>query len=491
MYEGAQKICNHHSARAYPDAVTDYIKKEKELSALVGPFEDPPFTPWCKVSPLMTRPKNEVTERRVIVDLSFPDGGVNKYIPKNIIDGEKVEHKLPTVQQAVNTVIDIGMDRAVLASIDISRAYRNFRTCPADWPLLVINHKGKYFIDVALPFGCRASSYFMQNVALFICRALQDKGIKGLMYLDDLLIIADGHVDADEAYMDTLNVLRQLGLPVAPHKLLPPTREITWLGICLDLDKNSLSIPRKKMDEMRQTILETKVMKVMSTRQLQRVVGVINHVSKAVPPARLFMCRLLEALWGAKGAKVEVTEHMLADIKWFDKYLCDFNGKALIPDREPSKTIEADACLSGFGAHDGGSYYSTPVSEKLRESHSISRLECLNCLLSARTFIGEAERGKTVLIRCDNEATVYTYMFGRGRDSVMLACARAMWLLCATLSVNLIVQHVPGVQMQVADSLSRVFNEQTSRERAMKFVHEMSLSRVYTKPYHMDYSAFL
>ena len=491
IYDGAVGSKNHHSGRAFPNAVNAYISKELQLGALVGPFLEPPFTPWCKVSPIMTRPKGDSGSRRVIVDLSYPEGGINKYIQKNVIDGETVEHRLPTVQQAVDIAQEFGVKGVFLASIDISRAYRNFRTCPSDWPLLVIKHDGKYYLDTAVPFGSRNSSYYMGSIALFICRALEKKGITGLMYLDDLLLFAKDKGSAQTGYTETLLLLNELGLPVASHKLSPPTRDIVWLGIRFDLDINTLAIPDAKLEEMRKIILRTENKATMTIRELQVLIGVINHISKAVPPARLFMSRLLKALRETDGKHVKVSSEVLADIRWFRSYLRQFNGKAIIPDKYPVKIIEADACLIGMGAHDGVNCYAIPISEKLRESHSISRLECLNCLLAARTLLGEQERGKTVLIRCDNEASVYTYMYGRAKDSVMSACARGMWMLCATLNINLIVEHIPGIRMQVADALSRLHNDAQSRIKAQTIIKEMSLSRIYPKPHNLDYSAFL
>ena len=144
---------NHHSALQYPAAVKQYIEKELRLGALIGPFSVPPFTPWCGISPLMTLPKSDSNERRVIVDLSFPEGGINAHIFKNSFDGMEVRHTLPSIQMVTDSVKEMGINSAYLASIDISRAYRNFRTCPTDWPLLCIQNEGSYYIDSAMPFG--------------------------------------------------------------------------------------------------------------------------------------------------------------------------------------------------------------------------------------------------------------------------------------------------------------------------------------------------
>ncbi len=66
---------NHSSATCHPSHVDKYINTELTHKALLGPFDNPPFS-WTMVSPLMTREKAGSEECRVIMDLSFPDGGI-------------------------------------------------------------------------------------------------------------------------------------------------------------------------------------------------------------------------------------------------------------------------------------------------------------------------------------------------------------------------------------------------------------------------------
>jgi hypothetical protein len=51
--------------------------------AIIGPFEKNPFNCSLKISPLNTVTKKDSIERRVILDLSFPEGqSVNEFISK-------------------------------------------------------------------------------------------------------------------------------------------------------------------------------------------------------------------------------------------------------------------------------------------------------------------------------------------------------------------------------------------------------------------------
>lgn len=53
---------NHPSALAYSQHIDEFIHTELTFSALTGPFDVVPFTPWCRISPLMTRPKKGIQQ---------------------------------------------------------------------------------------------------------------------------------------------------------------------------------------------------------------------------------------------------------------------------------------------------------------------------------------------------------------------------------------------------------------------------------------------
>ena len=131
----------------------------------MGPYDSPPFTPWCHVSPLMSREKGESDKRRVITDMTYPhELSINTYVVKNGVYGEEQEHSLPTVEALARDIRDMGQG-VFLSSIDVSRAYKNVMSDPLDWPLLCFEWKKVYFCDLSMPFGSRASSCHMQSVA--------------------------------------------------------------------------------------------------------------------------------------------------------------------------------------------------------------------------------------------------------------------------------------------------------------------------------------
>ena len=60
---------NHPSTNCHLKDLAVYIVKE--VGTMLGPFLVPPFQPWCQINPLLTRPKKNVENRMVIMDLSW------------------------------------------------------------------------------------------------------------------------------------------------------------------------------------------------------------------------------------------------------------------------------------------------------------------------------------------------------------------------------------------------------------------------------------
>ena len=61
---------NHTSVHALHRYIAVYITTDVEHGAMLGPFDNPPFTPWCQTNPLLTHPKKDCNNRHVILDLS-------------------------------------------------------------------------------------------------------------------------------------------------------------------------------------------------------------------------------------------------------------------------------------------------------------------------------------------------------------------------------------------------------------------------------------
>ena len=123
-------IKNHHSASQFPDAIQQYLHKELELGAMLGPFTEVDYAEY-HCSPLLTRPKDG-DKRRVILDLSYPKGAsVNDAVTRDRFDDLEFSLTFPTIDNIIEQ-IRYTPGKVLLAKIDVARAFRNLRVDPAD-----------------------------------------------------------------------------------------------------------------------------------------------------------------------------------------------------------------------------------------------------------------------------------------------------------------------------------------------------------------------
>ena len=481
---------NHQSADAHPGEVDAYMEKELSAGALSGPYTTPPFAPWFASSPIMTREKSGGQGRRIIVDLSFPDGGINQYVLPHVFNGRDAVHNLPTIESAVSTIAATSPGDVHLAVVDLSRAYRQFPVIPLDWPLLGIYWRGAWAFDRRLPFGCRMSSFTMQTVAEFIVRALSTRTVKIHMYLDDIIMISATSATAERDFAVILRLLDDLGLEVAVKKLQRPSQIACWLGITIDLTENRLSIPPTKLGQIKDCMAAASRRNYITKKHLQRLIGLANHVTKVVRAARVFICRLLAALRAATTNSIKVTRDIRADLRWYARHLSESDGRAVIPVDRIVLRIWADACLKGAGASDGSKFYEHVFSTQVAETHHIVHLEAVNCLAAVRSFVVKGLAGGTIEIMCDNRASVDAFTSGRARDGVLAACARALWYHAAEMDVDLKFTHVPGEAMALPDALSRASLDAASRNKADQLIRRLSLRRVTPGEGVFNYNAF-
>ena len=77
---------------------------------------------------------------------------MNDFVDKDSFDGSKFALKLPTIDDIVSELKELG-DGALLAKIDVDRAFRNLRVDPADTLKFGIKWDNEYFLDSGIAFG--------------------------------------------------------------------------------------------------------------------------------------------------------------------------------------------------------------------------------------------------------------------------------------------------------------------------------------------------
>ena len=466
---------NHSSALRFPIDIDKFIQKELDKDALLGPFKCPPFDSWTQISPLMTRDKPDGSGKRVIIDLSFPTGAsVNDGISK--FRGS--QYTLPTPLDLAELMIREGRGCHMWKS-DLSRAYRQLRVDPLDYPLLAIQHKGLIFVDICPSFGCRASGSAQQRVSNSVVHIMAERGYDILAYVDDFCGLSAHPSDARRGFDEFAALASQLGLKLAPDKTCPPATTLEWLGFLFNSDELSVSIPQEKLDEL---LTETQAWlhrKHATKQQIQSLAGKLNHISLCVRPARRFMSRILETLREiGEAPRIELTQAFKLDVRWFCEYARLSNHRILLEPKLPFLNLECDACPQGGGGFSDTAFYEIIFTSTYVQSLNISQIEALNLVLALKTLIPPSMTNTRVLIKTDNTGAKCALSTGRTRDPILAACAREIWLISAVKQVDILIHHAPGESLILADALSRASFDPRLGKLARSLVLERRLSRV-------------
>ena len=379
---------NHTSATRFPDQISSFVEKELSLGGLLGPFDSPPFIPWTSVAPLLTTKKKDSSDRRVVLDLSFPDGtGINGSITKNCLEGKMCGYTLPTVED-LTTKIKITGSSCFLWKADMARAYRQLRSEPSDLPLLGLRFDNKYYLDLCPSFGARLSSSACQRTTTAIVYLMALKGHWSTVYLDDFCGVASSRVEADQAYTDFLQLCRDLGITLSPAKCHPPTQSLEWLGFHFNTVDMTLRVPNIKLKEVEQECMQWSKVRFAHKNKIQSLVGKIIHISKCIPPARRFVCRILETLRKAPtSAPAFLTNGFLLDVKWFLNYARTTNGLHFLTFPKQDFEIECDSTLQWGGGNSNSHYYSLEYTDDQKSKFPlIVHREAVNLVIAYRTL---------------------------------------------------------------------------------------------------------
>ena len=148
---------NHKSAIEYPEHVEAYLAEEISHGAIVGPFTDHPIAN-SHFSPFMTRPKANSDNRRVILDLSWPQGSsVNDGIEKDAYMGVDFNLTFPSLDHLTTQLTKLGKG-AHIYKVDVSRAFRHLKVDPYDYDLLGLRWRDVTYVDTCVLFGSRQGS---------------------------------------------------------------------------------------------------------------------------------------------------------------------------------------------------------------------------------------------------------------------------------------------------------------------------------------------
>ena len=444
---------NMTSALEHVDVVDKYLGEEREAGRILGPFRQG-VIPDLHVNRFGVIPKGRASGKwRLITDLSFPENAsVNDGISPDLCT-----LAYTSVERVARAAHSLGPG-ALLAKADVKSAYRLVPVHPEDRHLLGMEWKGVYYVDTMLPFGLRSAPKIFTAVADALEWCVRQRGVVGIdHYLDDFVIVAPPESAACKTYITKFEEeCRALGVTLAPEKKEGPTTCLVFLGIVIDTVAGCLSLPADKLTRLRQEVDSWLVRKACQKRELESLVGVLQHAAKVIRPGRTFVRRMIELLKGPRRPHhfIRLNQQFRADLHWWKTFAETWNGVGLFPPT-PAPAIEfaSDASGSwGCGAWCIDQWWQYQWPEGCDKG--IAFKELFAVILSAAAW-GKQWSGQQVRAHCDNEAVVHVMASRSSKNPELMHLLRCLFFIEADNGFSLSVVHIAGVANELADDLSR------------------------------------
>ena len=149
--------------------------------------------------------------------------------------------------------------------------------------------KGESYQFTCLHFGPSCAPCTFTKVLKPVMTLLRSWGVRIIVYIDDMLTLADTPEQAPQHLQTLLWILHTLGFTVNQDKsVLKPTQETKFLDLIVDSVFMEISLPREKLRQIRREATKLLSQSQESARVLSQFTGKLNTAAQAVVPAPLF-----------------------------------------------------------------------------------------------------------------------------------------------------------------------------------------------------------
>ena len=447
------RLCNYKSATdpGIRDTVEAQIKEELANGQYIKVSQPPKI-----ISSLGSIPKKGSAKRRLIHDCSRPIGqALNDYAVHN-----------PFKYQSLQDAIDVIKKDSYLAKVDLSNAYRVVKIHPNNFEAtgLAWTFTGQVeptnLVDTRLPFGAKCSPEIFYELTQAVRRIMLSRNSCDIIaYLDDFLIVGETYNECLASMNDLVVVLRYLGFRINYNKMEMPTKCLTFLGIELNSENLTMSLPQEKITDLNVTLNEMYAKTKVTKRALQSLAGKLNWATQCIFGGRFHLRRILDRIVGLKKPwhRTRVTQDMKRDILWWLSFMQVFNGKMVMVDNRPCAPVCIDACTEGAGAYfNGECVYTNWFTDLPRAKELHINFKEVLALEPAVLKWCTLWQNKKIFVHCDNQAAVAIINKGSCRNPTVMESLRKIFWCSAIYNFRLKAVYYAGKYNQIADAVSRL-----------------------------------
>lgn len=204
---------------------------------------------------------------------------------------------------------------------------------------------------------------------------------------------------------------------------------------------------------------------------MQSLLGLLVFTSRVIPMGRVFTRRLFSSTCGLKSpyAHIRLTSSIKEDLKIWQKFLDDFNGRSLWQE-ELTSTVSLDLFTDAAGAFGYGAYFQGRWSAeawpddwiKMKLNRNILFLELFPVFVSIVIW-GPFFSNKRLLLHSDNKGVVFAINCQSSKSDPVVTLLRFIVLYCLKFNIWLKAKNIPGEKNVLADALSRLQIERFRR----------------------------
>ena len=123
---------------------------------------------------------------------------------------------------------------------------------------------------------------------------MKRKGFTVIAYLDDFLLIEDTYKRCLESFNTLIDLLQTLGFSINWGKVVYPCQRLIFLGIEIDTILWWLTLPERKIGEIRDVLQLCLRKNKLTKRELQSIIGKLNFACGVIYEGRTFLKRIID-----------------------------------------------------------------------------------------------------------------------------------------------------------------------------------------------------
>ncbi|MEZ0208581.1 MAG: reverse transcriptase domain-containing protein [Candidatus Paceibacterota bacterium] len=349
----------------------------------------------------------------------------------------------------------------VIWSLDIRSAYYGVSLHPEFIPYCCIYLNGRVLAATVMLLGLSVAPRIYTALTEVVIQILRSFGIRIIRYLDDFLGASRTHLAHLQIKL-TIVVLTLYGFYVSFKKSqLIPCLVLRHLGLIIDADQRAFRIPLQKVVDIRNFCFAAVAKGSLRLVSLQRLVGKIISVKRALRPARRLTWSLFWDMMNSSAVnpsdRIMLSVQSISDLRYLFDSLSEKTEAPFDPPDHLMLIFSDSAGKSGrgWGGHVPG--MGMTAHGVWPESLVETDIQILELMATILVILVIRPQNVSLCLLSDNSSSVqYIHRQGGCRHQLMMRLTFLLYAITEQLNCPIVQSiWIPSQVNLVADHLSR------------------------------------